>query len=476
MKSLLSNKKRAVRVGLSLVAVAVLAVGFQNCSSKVGIENTSELRAQKASVIAEPIASSNPALEVDDRLFDPIPPQSSEPPVQDESAAPQPEPAEAAPVPVVDNSNSGGQMPPAPGDSGNSGEMPGNPSQNENSGEAPEVVDGSTPGSGEAVVNSKKTAKLTLRGASRKADILLIIDNSGSMKEDALKLADKLKGFVDSLKGSEIDWQMCLTTTSLTNNQGHKLREWKSGVKVLNKSILEGMGNENIFSNAVEKIFASGGAGEERGVWVLSHFINSQDSKVKETCLREDAVFNSIVISDEDENSNGKNLSDKSKPDNLLDLVRTKFNSGKTYVHHSVVIRNDEEGEGCRLAQHKSTRTEGKRWSVPEEPTKEDQWLNWVGKTYLDLTQKTGGKSGSICADDYTPILSDITASVALQVGSVQLECEPKSIDSVKVAKLEEEGSALDSNLVSYEVKGQFLEIKGAPSEDIAVQVEYQCK
>ena len=48
---------------------------------------------------------------------------------------------------------------------------------------------------------------------NKQVDFLLVLDDSNSMFPELAKLAARMSTFVNSLDASNIDWQMCITTT-----------------------------------------------------------------------------------------------------------------------------------------------------------------------------------------------------------------------------------------------------------------------
>ena len=145
-----------------------------------------------------------------------------------------------------------------------------------------------------------RSRSASLNSETSKVDLLLVIDNSGSMKEDSLALASKLSEFFTYLSDSKIDWQMCLASTSL-NTLG-KSYDWKGGAsgKVLNKQTLN---IQTVVTESVSYLFGLSGTSDERGVaQSYKHLINLENKN----CYRDGASFVSIIISDEDERSTGE--------------------------------------------------------------------------------------------------------------------------------------------------------------------------
>ncbi|MCB0370011.1 MAG: hypothetical protein KDD45_11450, partial [Bdellovibrionales bacterium] len=60
-------------------------------------------------------------------------------------------------------------------------------------------------------ITEQLSVNLTL---NNKVDILIVIDNSGSMSYEQSEMAKRFSGFVESLNG--LDWQLGITTTDVT--------------------------------------------------------------------------------------------------------------------------------------------------------------------------------------------------------------------------------------------------------------------
>ncbi len=240
-------------------------------------------------------------------------------------------------------------------------------------------------------------------GYNDKVDILFVVDNSGSMSNIQNQLASRINGFISKLAG--LNWQIMVTTTDTranTTDQAGRTVPWGDGQLrsfglpgsplVLNPS----------HANAQQHLgtaitVGARGSGDERGINATYRFVERYKSSA--TTLRPGAAFTSIVISDEDECSTGCGQSvAKSKPENLVNLVKTHLGQDKIFVFNALI-------------------------GIPEDRSclSSSQW----GNTYARLQAMTNGILGSVCSSDYAAHLSELGTKVAGLVRSVQLECAP---------------------------------------------------
>ena len=290
-----------------------------------------------------------------------------------------------------------------------------------------------------------------------KVDLLLIIDNSGSMKEDSLALAGKLSEFFTYLSDSKIDWQMCLASTSL-NTQG-KSYDWKGGAsgKVLNKQTLN---IQTVVTESVSYLFGLTGTSDERGIaQSYKHLINLENKN----CYRDGASFVSIIISDEDERSAGEvdysakvprpiNINTLSGPIEQIDrpeFYLSEFKSrhpNKNIQSHSIVIPSTDES--CFAAQDKFSKVS-------------------FGKFYEKLSGLTSGTTTSICEVNYSNNIKTISESIKDLSQKIQLDCVPTESPIVKVDPAD--------SVVSYTLTDNLISFNYPSNKSYSVSVSYSC-
>ena len=85
----------------------------------------------------------------------------------------------------------------------------------------------------------------------KKANVLFVFDNSGSMKENNEKLADKMSGFLDKMDENLIDYNLCYTLSEKSVFEKGRVSAWKNGKTVLNNNSAD---IDNVFIETLDSI------------------------------------------------------------------------------------------------------------------------------------------------------------------------------------------------------------------------------
>lgn len=254
-----------------------------------------------------------------------------------------------------------------------------------------------------------RSTSLTV-GDIRPVDILFVIDNSGSMNYERSNLAQRIDGMISVIDG--LDWQIGVISTDSTNDNTYsdgRLVPFSdlAGTYILD-SQMDVATAQSAFGNTVQNM--PEGTGNEEGIYSSKRMIerylagNTNENQF----IRPGADLSIVVLSDEDETSNGSN--NRISPQGFVNFVNNSFNSQKNMVFHSIITRPGDSaclnGEGASY-----------------------------GNTYDELSRLTGyGEPGgaiigSVCNEDYTGQLSDIGQSVKDLQNSIKLECAPFDIN-----------------------------------------------
>jgi hypothetical protein len=273
---------------------------------------------------------------------------------------------------------------------------------------------------------------------NKQVDFLLVLDDSNSMLPELKKLSSRLAGFVSTLEASQIDWQMCATTTRASMFgkdliwQGPQTTVLKRGVSNLS----------NVFTATIDSIAIGGGdSGDERGIMAASASFKGGGS-----CYRPGAAVSVILISDEDERSVGGDigrlkpqdaagsfqaLEGDDLPSTLMVTAKTKFGLDVRFTFNSIIVKPGDKS--CEAEQDIDT--------SPSHP----------GAKYSEMSQLSQGGVGSICDADYSGSLNTFKDKVINSLSSLTLKCVPKSGTlKVLVNNVPELNLKLDNKILKF--------------------------
>jgi hypothetical protein len=314
-----------------------------------------------------------------------------------------------------------------------------------------------------------------------KVDILLVIDDSGSMKTDQLKLASKMSGFAAQLESASVpmDWQMCVTVTRDQLISGKYY--WGASVNWVGYTPASGTpqyvlkkgtsGLNDIFTKTINAIGAGvAGSGDERGIKAAYHHFYNGEPGVAGTsgCYRKDAAVAVIVISDEDERSVGgdctrvktamnedpatcRALETTDQPNTLLTQAKSVFGTNARFTFNSIVVTEST----CEQTQDSTADEKG------------DKAPSHIGNKYLEMSRLSNGGIGSICAADFSSNLNVFKDKIANSLSTLTLECAPVTGSLTVVIN----GVAT----TDYTLNGANLKFNSAVVEGKTVTMSYKC-
>lgn len=287
---------------------------------------------------------------------------------------------------------------------------------------------------------------------NKQVDFLLVLDDSNSMLPELKKLSARMATFVSSLEASNIDWQMCLTTTrgyvsggSIVHGPNLLWRNYAPAAGVPGYLLKKGAANLNsIFTSTIDNLTIGGtNSGDERGIKAAhDHFKNSN----LHSCYREGAAISVIMISDEDERSVGGEVTAvkpndaagtylalelEDLPDTLLSRSRTMFGEDVRFTFSSIIVKPGDVS--CEIEQDK------------------DLSPSHFGKVYEAASKLTDGGVGSICDADYSANLNTFKDKIVNSLSTLTLDCEadPNSLQ-VKVEGFPVPGLKLDGKILKF--------------------------
>ncbi len=280
----------------------------------------------------------------------------------------------------------------------------------------------------------ERTKTIQVNELSDDVDIIINVDNSGSMEFEQSSMASRISTFMDSFRGQ--NYHISVITTSpvgtdtiwkpslpyvdgkfleLNNNDTfcvrHDQHSAQEAQDMLQSNVVRGLyllddNGQPIVNQSTGQNYPEGN-GWERGIFTTYRAVERSTvaGSPESQCLRQGVAKHVVLISDEREtltDNSGAPLPDaeKSGGDNLRSLFASTF-PNTIFKFHSIVVNPfSPEGEAC-LASHGA------------QP----------GLEYAHLSRATGGVIGSVCASDYGAQLGQIGQSVNDSKLSYTLDC-----------------------------------------------------
>ena len=184
----------------------------------------------------------------------------------------------------------------------------------------------------------------TAPGGNTKVDILFVVDNSISMTTEQRRLGAGFNGFMNIM--ANFDYQIAFTTTDMSGNnptQNGRLLPIKGGNSYLLKWRDANYNRHiDLFRATVQR--SEIGSGDERGIYAAIKAFQRNEHGL----IRSDADLALVIISDEDERSQGRsNLnnrleSGKDYPDDLIQVVRQIKGNSKSFTAHAIIIKDGD--------------------------------------------------------------------------------------------------------------------------------------
>lgn len=239
----------------------------------------------------------------------------------------------------------------------------------------------------------------------KKVDILIIIDNSGSMEYEQQSMAQRTSNLLSVIAG--LDYQIAVTTTDprdIALGDGRFIPiSGANGQTILDTSTPIAVAQQRLSATLQRPETGSGDEQAIRSTYRVLERYNANDSKAR-AFFREGAQFAALVISDEDESENGT----KNDPQNLLSLIGSTFRGQKTFGFHSIITKPGDSA--CRS-------TYGYTY----------------GERYAALSKLTGGVIGSVCERDYSTQITGIAQGIRDLLKTMTLQCAPLADRAITV-------------------------------------------
>ncbi len=290
--------------------------------------------------------------------------------------------------------------------------------------------------------------------SAAKLDVLVVVDNSGSMDALQRNLATKLRAFTDGL--SNVDWQIGIITSDAETSSSSPLLDkgcrlygvdGKPGGRPIQKSDPDAA---NKFRQTLNAIGATGSRNEQ----LLRNTLRALNGTCKNgdsSWLRADAALGIIFLTDEDsycfgdsqDRSDSTTCRTGEKPEDLLEFLRPRSQRSHVKAYSLTWRPNDSE---CvkDSDQHVASRI----LRVVNDPA-------------------ISGKDQSICQADYTSSLQDFSKDVA---GIIRREFTLQNLPLKDSVVVEVDGIPYGD----YEIEGKVIKLKRLGDERVKVKVTYR--
>lgn len=289
-------------------------------------------------------------------------------------------------------------------------------------------------------------------------DILFVIDNSGSMKEEQANLALSFDAFIRDIQNADIDFQIGVISTDASRPEGSTVpTAWTNPSYMGSDRNITNLGTGSLLARGTnEKVLTKdtpnlvdqfkenvnlgittydAPTGYEMGIQALTNSFAptlSAPGGWNAPLFRDNALLSLIIVSDEDESR----------------AVRSDLKNFSEYLHRYPSEKNQrfaafDEAAMALKSNRKGLLRVDSIISDPENPCGNSQG---TGKAYSELTRDYGGKVFSIC-NEFSGILEEIGGALSSQaLSTFALKNKPQSVSSLKL-----NGQVLVEN-VSYTV------------------------
>jgi hypothetical protein len=248
-----------------------------------------------------------------------------------------------------------------------------------------------------------------------KADILFVIDTSGSMRYEQEHIRQRFATFIDSL--GDVDWRVGITTAIMRHYDEYPGTAGElipfTQAPGMPSFLTPDMPNaREYFAQTIRRPKSCALKGyddcddHERAIYATNLLI----ARNNEThFFRPDTHVNIVIVSDEDENSNGTHLDALDIPETLVANAASLHPT--SFTVHSIITRPGDL---------KCIKGQGENY----------------GNIYAHLSQITGGVIGNVCDNDYTDQLKIIADTIQKKTPPLEIPCqlqEPPMVSTVPV-------------------------------------------
>ncbi len=235
--------------------------------------------------------------------------------------------------------------------------------------------------------------------ATKKLDILWVMDSSGSMGDDQDSLGRNFDAFINEFINRDVDFKMGITTTDDRSNRQGVMVTGSDSKLTSAKAKQDPLQFMSDFKNLIK--VGTSGSGNEQGLAGASVFKDRYSSSF----FREDAYLAVVIISDEEDSS------PNSVASYVSNLQSLKSNSGFVKIYSIVDLDNSNTGSGLSTGslryQKASDLTSGTKAEI------DDDWF----QNLVDM-----GTSIINLLDSFALAVAPVAGSLQVYVDGVQVQ------------------------------------------------------
>ncbi len=275
-------------------------------------------------------------------------------------------------------------------------------------------------------------------------DILWVIDNSNSMANEQLKVAQGFNQFINAMgfASQEVDFHLAVTTTDMDEENPDR------GMLVGDPPYLTR--DDDYLPLFMERVQVGvDGSDKERGLQAADHALTDPDAlEHADGFLREEAVLALIFVSDENDCSDENWLTDDMEG-GLCYNINDKLVSTAEYIRRY----QGAKGIGGRVVAS----------TIVGPDVSEGCDASWPGKRYMTIGTELDGINGNICDAEFGEIIGDIGDRIGAPQRSFYLTHRPVEdslvvyIDDEPIETDPDQGWIYDDEFVSVDFDGQYV-------------------
>lgn len=279
--------------------------------------------------------------------------------------------------------------------------------------------------------------------ATRSVDILFVIDNSGSMKEEQENLARSFNLFIQDMQSNDLDFQIGIisndpsrpSSSTPLGSVAWTDTDFSGAYEGIDNmgagSLLSSRGTPRVLTRDTPDLISKfksnvdigiGAIGYEMGIQSLIYAFSPELSGVGKwnaPLFRDDALLSIVIVSDEDET--------------------------RRYGEYNQYLRDYPSEKSARLLSFDNAAMELKKNrrgllrvdAIVSDPTNQCSSAKKDGVTYSEFARAYGGSVFDIC-DDFSGVLSALGSSINEQtISTFSLKKKAESLQSLKLNGVE---------------------------------------